>query len=70
MDREACPSEAIAARIMPPLMTWATCRLRGRRSSHSADEQTATRRSLTWPRPTTHPFMDLTAKETPVLSNF
>lgn len=39
MDGEpACPSEAIAARIMPPLMTWATCRLRGGQSSHSADE--------------------------------
>jgi hypothetical protein len=67
---EACPSEAIAARITPPFMPLETCRLRGGRLSHLPMNQTATRRSLTWPGPTTHPFMDITAKEAPVLSNF
>ncbi|MDF0675087.1 MAG: hypothetical protein P0120_12240 [Nitrospira sp.] len=32
--------------------------------------QTATLGSLGLPRPTMHPFMDITAKEAPMLSNF
>lgn len=33
-------------------------------------DQTATRKSLALPRPTMYPFMDITAKEAPVLSDF